>query len=53
VRLRADVLAKYHRRVKEEAPYAYKDVGPVIRTVEDAGVARRIARLWPLMTVKG
>lgn len=53
VRGRADVLAKYHRRVKEEAPYAYKDVGPVIRTVEEAGVARRVARLWPLMTVKG
>ncbi|HEU4532511.1 MAG TPA: RtcB family protein, partial [Polyangiaceae bacterium] len=53
VRTRADVLAKYHRRVKEEAPYAYKDVGPIIRTVEEAGIARRVARLWPVMTVKG
>lgn len=53
VRLRRDVLAKYHDRLREEAPYAYKDVTPVVQTVEDAGIARRIARLWPLLTIKG
>jgi len=53
VRLRRDVLAQYHDRLKEEAPYAYKDITPVVQTVEDAHVARRVARLWPLLTIKG
>ena len=53
VRSRPDILAAYHHRVKQEAPYAYKSVGPVVQTVEDAGIARRVVRLWPIMTVKG
>jgi tRNA-splicing ligase RtcB len=53
VRFRRDVLAQYHDRLKEEAPYAYKDITPVVQTVEDADVARRVARLWPLLTIKG
>jgi tRNA-splicing ligase RtcB (3'-phosphate/5'-hydroxy nucleic acid ligase) len=53
VRLRRDVLAEYHARLKEEAPYAYKDITPVVQTVEDAHVARRVARMWPLLTIKG
>ncbi len=53
VRLRRDILEKYHQRLKEEAPYAYKPITPVVQSVEDAGIARRVARLWPLVTVKG
>jgi tRNA-splicing ligase RtcB len=53
VRSRRDILAKYHHRMKEEAPYAYKPITPVIRTIEDANIARSVARLWPLVTVKG
>lgn len=53
VRFRRDVLAQYHDRLKEEAPYAYKDITPVVETVEDAAIARRVARLWPLLTIKG
>lgn len=53
VRLRRDVLAEYHDRLKEEAPYAYKDITPVVKTVEEASVARRVARTWPLLTIKG
>jgi len=53
VRLRRDVLAEYHDRLKEEAPYAYKDITPVVQTVEEAHVARRVARMWPLLTIKG
>jgi tRNA-splicing ligase RtcB len=53
VRLRRDVLAEYHDRLKEEAPYAYKDITPVVQTVEEASVARRVARMWPLLTIKG
>ncbi len=53
VRLRRDVLAQYHDRLKEEAPYAYKDITPVVQTVEEADVAGRVARLEPLLTIKG
>lgn len=53
VRFRRDVLAQYHDRLKEEAPYAYKDITPVVQTVEDADVARRVARLAPVLTIKG
>ena len=53
VRLRRDVLAEYHDRLREEAPYAYKDITPVVQTVEDASIARRVARMWPLLTIKG
>ncbi|MCW5806362.1 MAG: RtcB family protein [Deltaproteobacteria bacterium] len=53
VRLRRDVLSEYHDRLKEEAPTAYKDITPVVQTVEDAHVARRVARMWPLLTIKG
>lgn len=53
IRLRHDILAKYHDRLKEEAPYAYKAITPVVKTVEDAAIAKRVARLSPLITVKG
>lgn len=53
IRLRRDILAEYEGRVKEEAPHAYKDITPIIETVEMAGIADRVARLWPLLTVKG
>jgi tRNA-splicing ligase RtcB len=37
----------------EEAPFAYKDVDRVVKVVERAGLARRVARLTPLGVVKG
>jgi tRNA-splicing ligase RtcB len=37
----------------EEAPFAYKDVERVVAVVEQAGLARRVARLRPLGVVKG
>lgn len=51
--MRKDILAKYKQRVKEEAPYAYKPIAPVIDTVRDANIARPVAKLMPLCTVKG
>lgn len=51
--LRKDILEKYEKRMMEEAPYAYKPVEPVIDSVEAGGVARKVARLFPLCTVKG
>lgn len=53
VRCRRDILQRYHQRMKEEAPYAYKPITPVIESVQGAGIARPVARLWPLVTVKG
>jgi tRNA-splicing ligase RtcB len=41
------------RGVAEEAPGAYKDVDAVVAAAEQAGLARRVARLRPLICVKG
>ena len=41
------------RGLAEEAPLAYKDVDAVVRVVEDAGLAGRVARLRPIGVVKG
>jgi len=41
------------RGVAEEAPGAYKNVGAVVAAAEHAGLARRVARLKPLVCVKG
>ncbi|MBI4005269.1 MAG: RtcB family protein, partial [Gammaproteobacteria bacterium] len=41
------------RGVAEEAPGAYKDVDAVVRATSDAGLARRVARLKPLVCIKG
>jgi tRNA-splicing ligase RtcB len=41
------------RGVAEEAPGAYKDVGAVVAAAEQAGLARRVAGLRPLICVKG
>ena len=39
--------------VAEEQPMAYKDVNDVVRVVDGAGLARRVARLKPLGVIKG
>lgn len=41
------------KELAEEAPYAYKDVDHVVRVVEQARLARRVARLSPMGVVKG
>jgi len=41
------------RGVAEEAPGAYKDVSAVVLVSERAGLARRVARLRPLVCIKG
>ena len=37
----------------EEAPGAYKDVDEVIKTVSEAGIAKKVARLRPVAVIKG
>ncbi|MCD4673613.1 MAG: RtcB family protein, partial [Anaerolineaceae bacterium] len=37
----------------EEAPQAYKDVDEVVEAVSGAGIARKVARLRPVLVIKG
>lgn len=52
IRQRRDILEKKLAQIKQEAPFAYKSIGPIISTLQDSGIAKPVARLVPLMTVK-
>ncbi len=41
------------RGAAEEAPQAYKDVDQVVESTHQAGLARKVARVWPLACIKG
>jgi tRNA-splicing ligase RtcB len=41
------------RGVAEEAPGAYKDVDAVVDAADAAGLARKVAKLRPLVCIKG
>ncbi len=47
------VRTRSYRGVAEEAPGAYKDVSAVAAAAEHAHLARRVARLVPVICVKG
>jgi tRNA-splicing ligase RtcB len=49
------ILVRGHsmRGLAEEAPLAYKDVDDVVSTATDAGISRSVARLRPLVVIKG
>lgn len=47
------VRSPSQRGVAEEAPGAYKDVDAVVEVAEQAGLSRRVARLTPLLCIKG
>lgn len=53
IKSRKDILKKYHESLKKEAPFAYKDVYPVVNTLRDAKIAKPVAELRPLLTLKG
>ncbi len=42
-----------YRGVAEEAPGGYKDVAGVVDAAEQAGLARKVARLVPMVCIKG
>ena len=50
---RRDIVAAWRRDLKEEAPWAYKDVGPIGETLRRGDVAHPVAELHPILTVKG
>lgn len=47
------VKSPSHRGVAEKAPGAYKDVDAVVNAAEAAGLAKKVARLVPLICIKG
>ena len=47
------IRCKSPRGVAEEAPGAYKNVSAVVEATHAAGLARKVARLRPLICVKG
>jgi tRNA-splicing ligase RtcB len=49
IKIRAGSMAGF----AEEAPAAYKDVDAVVETVVGAGIGRKVARLVPLVVIKG
>ncbi len=53
IKLRRDIVDKKLDEIRQEAPYAYKGIGPVIDTLRGAGLARPVAELTPLLTIKG
>lgn len=53
LRGRQDILRKWEEGILEEAPWAFKAVGPVVDTQVAAGIVRPVARLSPIFTVKG
>ena len=47
------VKTRSYRGVAEEAPGAYKDVAAVAEAAHQSGLSRRVARLTPLVCIKG
>ena len=48
-----DVKANSFRTIAEEMPEAYKDVDLVVRSTEEAGLAKMVAKLKPHIVIKG
>ncbi len=47
------VVAHSYRTIAEEMPDAYKDVDIVVDAVEEAALAKKVARLHPFLVLKG
>jgi len=47
------IKSRAMRGVAEEAPDAYKDVSAVVDAADAAGLARKVARVEPLICIKG
>jgi len=48
-----EVRARSMAGLAEEAPQAYKDVDQVVESVAGVGIAKKVARLRPLVVIKG
>ncbi len=47
------VKSASRKTVMEEMPEAYKDVSLVVEAIEGAGISRKVARMRPLLVIKG
>ena len=47
------VQAGSFKGIAEEAPIAYKDVDEVVETIQNSGIAKKVAKLRPMAVVKG
>jgi len=48
-----NLITPNKKKVKEEAPDAYKDIDEVVRIVVERGWAKKVARMRPLAVLKG
>lgn len=48
-----EVRAGSLKSLSEEAPQAYKDIDEVVKTVDELGISKKIAKLKPLIVIKG
>jgi tRNA-splicing ligase RtcB (3'-phosphate/5'-hydroxy nucleic acid ligase) len=53
VKSRDDIVKEALGRLKEEAPAAYRPIDVVIEPMIDAGMVGKVARIKPILTVKG
>lgn len=47
------VYSHSHKGLREEIPEAYKEIGEVVEVTEGTGISQKVARLVPLVVVKG
>lgn len=53
IRSRKDILEQVEARLREEAPGAYRPIDQVVAPMVEAGLVERVAKIRPLLTVKG
>jgi tRNA-splicing ligase RtcB (3'-phosphate/5'-hydroxy nucleic acid ligase) len=53
LRGRQDIVQKWEEHIKQEAPWAFKEIAPVIDTQTQAGLVGAVVELEPIFTVKG
>jgi len=53
LRGRPDILKEVGGRLKEEAPAAYRPIDSVVEPQVEAGLVSRVAKIKPVLTVKG
>jgi tRNA-splicing ligase RtcB len=53
LRGRGDIISEAEGRLKEEAPAAYRSIESVVSPMVEAGLVGRVAKIRPLLTVKG
>jgi tRNA-splicing ligase RtcB len=48
-----ELKAESRKSIVEEAPEVYKDIEEVVKVVDEVGISKKVARLKPLIVVKG